>query len=152
MNRRWMLVAALLFAALAPFATAEEGWSLPTPFGQPSPPAGSGWKWPKLWPASTPTMPGMGATTSTWQKMRAGTRNIWNKTTDALNPFDDANDAPNLEVTGRNSAFTHAMKASQPQEKSSWWPKLPSPKLPTFGGEKEPETVNSFLARPRPGY
>ena len=82
--------------------------------------------------------------------MRAGTRDAWNKTTDFLNPFDDAQDQPFPSVTGTNTAFGQSMRTAGKQEpkSSSFLPSWPW----SSAKEKEPETVNSFLARPRPGY
>jgi hypothetical protein len=86
-----------------------------------------------------------------WQKMTAGTKNAWSKTTGALNPWDGQTTAaaskPAPSVSGSNSLFSQATKRpaatkeSSPVQPASW-----------FSTEKreDPKSVNEFLAQPRP--
>lgn len=112
----------------------------------------SGWKWPKLWPSSAPSMPGGSRSArtsgpSTWQKMTSGTKNAMSKTADVLNPFDDADDDKQPQITGSNSVFSQASKNKKSKAKS-FLPSWP------WGGEEdqEPRTVNEFLGQSRPDF
>lgn len=154
----WMML--LIVPALA--VAEEGGWSMPNlnPFAKKgrsrasasvSDAPTSGWKWPKLWPSSAPKMPGMSRSArssepSTWQKMTTGTKNAMSKTADMLNPFDNADDNKQAPITGSNSVFSQASKNKKSKAKSflpSW----------SWGGEEEKdETVNQFLARPKPDF
>lgn len=165
MHRSSFLAAlTLLFVASPALA---EGWQMPnlSPFAKRTGPPtstrisdeeSSSWapSLPKL--PSLPSMSGSKKSNepSTWQKMSSSTKGFFNKTADVLNPFDDANDAAaKRSVTGSNTVFSQASARRGRTKKKSGGMSL----LPTwpFGGEEkpqEPETVNSFLARPRPGY
>ena len=130
---------------------------------------GSGWKFPNLNPfsrkAAPPTsarisdddwkVPGSRAaqaqakpkSPSVWQKMSTGTKTMFSKTADALNPFDDAKDNEPVRVTGSRNAFR---QASAKKSKSGSF--LPS--LWSWGSEEDdrPKDVNQFLSQPRPEY
>jgi hypothetical protein len=81
--------------------------------------------------------------------MRASTRNFWTRTADMLNPFDDANDnQPPAPITGSNSAFRQATMSKGPDQKSKSF--LPSWNWGGEPKEKKPQTVQDFLALPRP--
>ena len=108
-------------------------------------------KTPNLWPRKTATPAGQAAP-STWQTMQTNTRSFWSKTADVLNPFDDANDNQQqaAPMTGRNSAFRQAtMSKGQDQKSKSF---LPSWNWGQEEKEQKPQTVQDFLALPRPGY
>ncbi len=86
---------------------------------------------------------------STWQKMTTGTKRMASQTADFLNPFDDAQpQTRNENLTGSNSVFNqqaNRRRNAGAQEKKSW--------LPGFGApqpEEKPNSVNGFLAQPRP--
>jgi hypothetical protein len=153
----WIAVA--IIVACAGHVPAEESsWKLPNlnPFaskGQPptasrAPKSNSvGWKMPKLWPSTSAAKRPTGQPTSL-QKMTSGTKQFFSKTADALNPWDDANDAPPQRASGSNSAFSRATKKKKESTSSglspaSWW----------SSDEKDgrDKTVNDFLSRPRPG-
>jgi hypothetical protein len=162
------LVWPLAFFALACLVTpvhAEGGWKMPSlnPFKKSGPPTSarvsddsSGIKMPKLWPSTGKTIVKKPAGPSTWQKFKSGSKSVWNKTADALNPFDDANDKPEpIEVTGSNSFVNQVANRKQP---ASGKPgeKKPSTFLPSWwtSEDEEPKTrtVQDFLKQPRPGF
>ena len=151
----------LLFAASPALA---EGWEMPNlnPFAKRTGPPTStriSDEDSSSWVPSLPKLPSMSSSSksnkpSTWQKMSSSTKGFFSKTADVLNPFDDAEEAKaEPSITGSNSYFSQASARRGRTKKKSGGTSL----LPTwpFGGEdkpEEPETVNSFLARPRPGY
>jgi hypothetical protein len=160
--RRILCGAVLAVIVVSPrFSLAEEsGWKMPglssstakpPTSGRASDPPTSGWKMPKmpnLWP-QTAAKPKRRSNQTTWNRMTSGTQTFFNKTADALTPWDNKKPAATPNITGSNTAFTrnNRAKKSSTEEKSSsilpasWW-----------GSEKpdEPRTVNEFLARPRP--
>jgi hypothetical protein len=164
-KRHSALAAAIaIMLSLAPQAArAEGGWQMPNlnPFKKSGPPtssrvsdsATSGWKFPKLWPSGTTSRTTRKpAGPSTWQKMTTSTKSFFSKTADVLNPFDDADDNQSAAppITGSNAYFAQAGRQKKKEEKSStflpsWW---------TSEEEKpqKAETVQDFLARPRPGF
>ena len=79
--------------------------------------------------------------------MTAGTKNMMDKTTDALNPWDDEKKAqPAPQITGSNSAFTQASAKKSATKKNSLMPTMPWSSDTT---EQKPKTVNDFLSQPR---
>jgi len=136
------------------------GWKLPNlnPFSRKgAPPTSahisddSGWKMPNLLPmTSTKTTTSRAAlkqkanAPSAWQKMASGTKSMFAKTADALNPFDDANDNQPVRVTGSKNKFQQA-SAKKKAGSSSWLPSLWSQEE-----EQQDKSVNEFLSRPRP--
>ena len=164
MGRSLFLAALTVLFAASP--AQAEGWEMPNlnPFAKRTGPPtstrisdedSSSWvpSMPKL--PSLPSMSGSRKSNkpSTWQKMSSSTKGFFSKTADVLNPFDDQEDAvAEPSITGSNSYFSQASARRGRTKKKSGGMSL----LPTwpFGEEKpeEPETVNSFLARPRPGY
>ena len=143
--------------------TAEDsGWKMPNlnPFssgakpptsGRASNPPTSGWKMPKV-PSLSPQAAAKSKRRSnptTFDRMTKGTRTFFNKTADALTPWDNKQPAPTPNITGSNTAFTRGNRpkkeTNEPKSGSilpaSWW-----------GSEKEdkPKTVNDFLSQPRP--
>ena len=137
------------------------GWKMPNlnPFSRKGAPPTSAritddtsWKMPNLLPTTTTktTAPKSysnkpkAQAPSTWQKMTTGTKTVFAKTADALNPFDDANDNKPVRVTGSKNAFRQA-SAKKKAESSSWLPSLWKPQE-----EKRPTSVNDFLSQPRP--
>jgi hypothetical protein len=158
-NSRLAVVALLSVALITPAALAEGGWGLPNlnPFAKKAGPPtsarisdqGGGWKMPKMWPSSGKTIVKKPAGPSTWQKVKTGTKSLMSKTADVLNPFDDAEEKqPEPSVTGSNSYFSQAANRKSAEKKPStflpsWW---------SSEEEKEPKTVQDFLALPRPGY
>jgi hypothetical protein len=148
------------FAFLAPAAQAQSGgWKMPNlnPFKKAGPPTSarvsddSGLKMPRLWPATGKTIVKKPAGPSTWQKFKSGSKSVWNKTADVLNPFDDANDKPEpIEITGSNSFVNQVANRKQPEKE-----KKSSTFLPSWWSDKEEpksKTVQDFLAQPRPGF
>jgi hypothetical protein len=148
------LVAAVILVLLTFVCRADDGWKMPNlnPFaakdrtsGRASSPPTSGWHMPKIWPSA----PAKGKKTqaSTLHKMTTGTQKMISKTADALTPWDNKKPSPPPKITGSNSIFT---QQSQPkkEEKSgsilpaSWWSSDSEP--------KKPQSVNEFLAQPRP--
>ena len=150
-----LIAHAIIAVALLPALACAEGWQMPNlnPFqrknshpahlrSETSASKNSWWK-PKL-PARTASH--SNATTaqpSTWTKMTRGTKSAWAKTSDALNPFDDANDKPK-PITGYNTAFTRPSTRKTAEKKSSWWP--------SWGEEKpqRPRTVQDWMAQEMP--
>lgn len=147
--------------------SAEEGWKMPNPFARSTNPptsarvtdSGSGWKMPRLWPRTSTTQ-ARATKPSMWQRMSGGTKRMFRSTADAINPWDDASEEVSSTPSGSGSvfsqrsqetrnAFSNASTSSSGGEKGKSF--LPSW---SWGSEdaEEPETVNSFLARPRPGY
>ena len=147
---------------------AEDGWKMPNPFARSANPptsarvtdSSSGWKMPRLWPR-TATTQARAAKPSMWQRMSGGTKRMFRSTADAMNPWDDESEEEASSTPSGSgsifsqrsqetrSAFSNASSSSSAGEKSKSF--LPSW---SWGSEEpeEPETVNSFLARPRPGY
>lgn len=86
---------------------------------------------------------------STWQKVTSGTKKAASQTADFLNPFNDAKPEPrNENLTGSNSVFNqqaNRRKNAGAQEKKSWLPGFGAPQA-----EEKPNSVNGFLAQPRP--
>lgn len=83
---------------------------------------------------------------SAWSRMTTGTKNLFSKTADVLNPFDDADDKKAAAAPSwRNGSRSKA----KPKEKKGL-------SLPTWLGgqpeEERPQTVNDFLALPRPSF
>ncbi|WP_254513827.1 hypothetical protein [Anatilimnocola floriformis] len=137
----------------------------------------SGWKMPNLNPFASKTaapannggrstiskvvdpfglIPGTGGKTttasfgqqpSTLQKMTNGTKKAASQTADFLNPFNDGKPAARQEsMTGANSVFNQQANRGKGQaEKKSWFPGWASPHV-----EDKDQSVNSFLARPKP--
>ena len=147
---RWIAVAVLLLGML-PAAAVGQGWKMPNlnPFARnDSHPANvrmaddenAPW-WKPKFPSVTASRTRKSSQPSTWTKISRGTRSAWSKTTDALNPFNDANDKPK-PITGYNTAFSRPSRRTE--EKSSWWP--------SWGAEepKRPQTVQDFIGQPRP--
>src|SRR5687767_9361614 len=147
------LLAALCLTFVTSSACAEGGWKMPSlnPFKKAGPPTSarvsdgsSSFKMPRLWPATGKTIVKKPSGPTTWQKFKSGTKSVWNKTADVLNPFDDANDNQEepVQVTGSNSYFSQAANRREPEKK-------PSTFLPSWwsGGEEEekPKTVGQFL-------
>ena len=152
-------IIALVWIAAAPAIGADNSWKMPNlnPFsgtGKSTRSAASnaptsGWKMPKLWPSTSGTAarpkPKASNQPSTWNKMTNGTQQLFSKTADAVNPWDNKKPAPPPKLTGSNSIFTQSTakeKKSEGVAPASWW-----------GGEKtdsQPKTVNDFLSRPRP--
>jgi hypothetical protein len=151
--------------ALAPFCllvlvtttVAADGWKMPNlnPFAKKSATPtsarvsdSSGWSMPKLWPSSKKTTT-VKRGPSTWQKVSSGTKSMMNKTADFLNPFDDAEDNPEPQITGSNSYFSQVANRKQEEKKPSTF--LPS----WWSGEEEeqkPRTVQDFLRQERPQF
>jgi hypothetical protein len=75
--------------------------------------------------------------------MTAGTKTMFAKTADALNPFDDANDNKPVRATGSKNAARQA-SAKKKEASGSWLPSL------WPAEEKQDKSVNDFLSRPRP--
>ena len=121
-------ICALLSIALAASsARAEGGWKMPSlnPFKKAGPPTsarvsdGSGFKMPKLWPSSGSIVKRQSGPT-TWQKFKSGTKSVWSKTPDVLNPFDDAQDKQEpIQITGSNSFVSQASNRKDSAKKSS---------------------------------
>ena len=109
----------------------------------------SGFHFPKL---PTPKMPDWGSKPasrpskpSAWTRMTTGTKSFFSKTADALNPFDDADDKPKSSTRSASRSTTRQKPKQESGGFFSWF------------GSKEPEeqpldTVNDFLALPRPSY
>ena len=160
-NTRFVSLGIVVAIVLAgtDFALAEEGgWKLPNlnPFaskGQPptasraSKSGGAGWRMPKLLPSTSAKRP-TGQPTAL-QKMTSGTKQFFSKTADALNPWDDANDAQPQRASGSHSAFSRATSKKKKESDSggsgllpaSWW---------SSEEDTKDKTVNDFLSRPRP--
>jgi hypothetical protein len=152
MNRLWLsslVLAASIVPVLGGRASAE-GWKMPTwnPFKKKdSHPAhlrihdedsqGSWWWKPRSASQKPSSQP------STWSKVVGGTRSAWNKTKDALNPFDDK-PQHSRSVTGSNSVFAPASTRKPEKKKSTWWP--------SWNGkeEKKPLTVTDWIGLDRP--
>ena len=158
-------VLAMMIVGFAPWpGTAEDsGWKMPNlnPFsGNAKPPTSarvsdaptSGWKMPKvpsLLPQSGAKPKKRSNQATGLSRMTSGTRGFFNKTADALTPWDNKKPAATPNITGSNTAFTRGnrAKAESKDTKSgsimpaSWW-----------GSEKpaQPKTVNDFLSQPRP--
>jgi hypothetical protein len=150
-------------SATALTAADDGGWQLPNlnPFAQKGKPPTSSraagkknspWQWPKLWPTQTTTAKAKSKHPSAVQKMTNGTKQLFSKTADALNPWDDATDqqAPPARPTGLNTPFSQASakKSSDSPSNTSLIPSWP------WGGKGEPKderpkTVNDFLSQPR---
>jgi len=152
-----LLVIALAFLLVLPLVARGDdggGWKMPNlnPFSQKAGPPTSArisddnaWQMPNLLPSSSKKASAAKATTpSTWQKMTTGTKTMFAKTADALNPFDDAKDKQPVRVTGSKNAFRQA-SAKKKAASGSWMPSLWNPQE-----EKQDKTVNDFLSRPRP--
>jgi hypothetical protein len=79
--------------------------------------------------------------------MTTDTQKMISKTADALTPWDNKKPSPPPKITGSNSVFTHQGQQKKEQKSSSilpasWWSSDSEP--------KQPQTVNEFLAQPRP--
>jgi hypothetical protein len=154
-NRILRLGLALVLSSAAFVAAAEDtGWKMPNvnPFASKTTAGGpptSGWKMPKLWPKKAAAPRRKSSQPSTLSKMTSGTKNLFSKTADAINPWDDKPAAAPPKITGSNSIFTQQRQAAQKKDASSsavlpasWW-----------GGDKtaeKPKSVNDFLSQQRP--
>ena len=158
--RAALLIAALLSLAAPHWAFADGGsWTMPNlnPFSQKTKttttaragkPPTSGLHMPSLWPSTTParSQPNQ---SSTLQKMTTGTKTLFSKTADALNPWDKPQPAPPPKPSGSNSAFSQATAKKKDSQNTGLLPSWP------WGSKKEddrPKDVNGFLSQPRPGY
>ena len=163
-HRSLLILLSLAFVPVA--ASADDGWQMPNlnPFAKKGGPptsarvsdsSGGAWKMPSLMPKSKPaTAARRPAQPSAWQKMTTSTKQFWSTTADTLNPFNDANDKPQqpISATGSGSYFSQTSNRKTPKAKSnSFLPSWPSsetkPEEPA-----EPNSVNSFLSLPRPGF
>jgi len=152
-----LLVIALAFLLVLPLVARGDdggGWKMPSlnPFSRKAGPPTSArisdenaWKMPNQLPSSSKkTAPAKAAAPSTLQKMATGTKTMFAKTADALNPFDDAKDKQPVRVTGSKNAFRQA-SAKKKAGSSSWMSSLWKPQE-----EKKVGSVNDFLSQPRP--
>jgi hypothetical protein len=80
------------------------------------------------WAQQTASDGSDGAGPSTWQSMKAGTRNVWHKTVDAVTPGDEVETA---------------VVANKPR--SSWWNKMWVSEVV----EEGPQTVTEWMAQDR---
>ena len=164
-TRRFIRCAVCVSILFAVPAQAQEGWKLPNlnPFSKADEPkpkprkptkreadSKSGWSLPSLNPWSSSTTKTSTARKpvnngpSTWDKMSTGTKNMWTKTKDTLNPWKQDEPPPRRPATGLN---LNSATARQPEKKpgmfTSW-----------MKGDKEPvespRTVNEWLAQPMP--
>ena len=160
MKTCFRLVVCLLLAIPLLAVADDGGWKMPNlnPFSQKTTtrtpartakPPTSGWHMPSLWP-STKRAQSKSNQPSSWQKMTTGTKNLFSKTADALNPW-DSKPQPSAppKPSGSNSAFSQASAKKKATQNTSL--------LPSWlgGGKKEddrPKDVNDFLSQPRPGY
>lgn len=158
MQGRWTLLMTLAGLLVAGTGSANaEGWKMPSlnPFSRKdSHPAhlrtadDNERPW---WKPQLPTVPTLSSGkakakssgSSTWTKINRGTKSAWAKTTDALNPFDDAPQKPR-NITGYGSPFSQASARTTDEKKSAWWPSWGADK------PKKPETVQDFLGLDRP--
>ena len=146
---RWTVVVAVVAFALASaqgWAETKSGFNL-NPFAKSSEPkkASSGFKLPSLWPASDqkkvtkrPTEP------STWDKFTAGTKSMFDKTTDALT-FWDNDKSSGKSKTHDSVRSRYGVKKKEEEKKSFFSDWFSSKEEP-----KRPKTVSEFLNQDKP--
>jgi len=152
----------VVFVSASAFTAADDGgWSLPNlnPFSQKGKPPtssraaskkNSAWQWPKLWSAQKTTAKTKSKQPSAVQKVTNNTKQLFSKTADALNPWDDAadNQAPPARPTGLNTPFSQA-SAKKSSDSPSNTSLIPSWPWGDKAKDDRPKTVNDFLSQPR---
>jgi hypothetical protein len=164
------IASVVVLVTASAFAAADDGgWKLPNlnPFTQKGKPPtssraaskkNSAWQWPKLWSTQTTTAKTKSKQPSAVQKMTNGTKQLFSKTADALNPWDDAADkqAAPTAPTGLNTRFSQASAKKSTDSPSntslipSWpWGDKAKAKSDSNANDGRPKTVNDFLSQPR---
>lgn len=144
----------LLSLAAASGAAADGGWKMPNlnPFASKTAtaaPPTSGWKMPKLWPKTLSAPKRKKNQPSTLSKMTNGTKSLFSKTADAVNPWDDK-PVPPPKITGSNSIFTQQRQAAEKKKEPSSSSVLPASWWGSDKNDGKPKSVNDFLSQPRP--
>ena len=164
-----LFVVVVIVAALPAVMLAEDGaWKMPNlnPFSQKGKPptsaraastSNSGWHWPSLWSSSSTKKAKTNSKQPTaLQNVTKGTKQLFSKTADALNPWDDAQakQAQPPKVTGSNTVFSQASNSKAKAKDSNNTSLIPSwpwgANADANAKEQKPKTVTDFLSQPRP--